>query len=100
MTKLESSVETRLRVVVEEQMGGMCLKLLTNFVTGLPDRLVLLPDREIYFVELKRKGKTPRKIQAYIHRRLMALGFEVLVIDSVESVNTFRDEKIRTNKSR
>lgn len=77
------------RLLVEEvkKAGGWAIKLLATQVTGLPDRLVLLPGGRVFFVELKSTGKKPTKIQKLIHEKLRALGFRVLVIDSVTGVN-------------
>lgn len=65
---------------------GMCIKLLCNHIIGLPDRLCLFPKAKLVFVELKTTGKKPRKIQIFMHNKLRQLGFEVEIIDSVESV--------------
>jgi hypothetical protein len=84
----EKTVETNLKEKVENA-GGWCLKLAPFWVKGLPDRMVLMPKRKIYFVETKVKGKKPSAIQRYIHKKLRKLGFEVFVIDCNEQVNIF-----------
>lgn len=63
--------------------GGLCIKLICDQMTGLPDRLCLLPRGLIYFVEVKSTGKKPRKIQKAVHAKLKELGFKVIVIDSM-----------------
>jgi len=68
--------------------GGWTIKLLPTFVSGLPDRLVLLQGRA-YFVELKASGKRARPDQVLVHKRLEKLGFVVAVIDSVEGIDAF-----------
>lgn len=73
-------------------MSGMCIKLLTNFLVGLPDRLILLPGARIYFVETKSQGDKPRLIQVKIHKDIAKLGFDVRVIDSKEKLNDFIKE--------
>lgn len=67
--------------------GGLCIKLLPDQFTGLPDRLCLLPTGILIFVELKAPGKKPRRIQEIVHKKIKALGFIVLVIDTVEGIN-------------
>ena len=52
----------------------------------MPDRLVLLPDGVIAFVELKAPGKAPRPLQLARHRLLRSLGFRVYVIDGTEQI--------------
>jgi hypothetical protein len=57
-------------------------------MTGLPDRLIILPGGVIYFVEFKAPGQTPRKIQQYVITKLRNLGATVYVIDSITTLPT------------
>ena len=68
-----------------DDIGGMAVKLLSQFLRGLPDRMFLLKGGIVVFVEFKSTGKKPTKIQEYVHKRIQALGFLVLVVDSVET---------------
>lgn len=68
-----------------DDAGGMAVKLLSQFLRGLPDRMYLLHGGVVVFVEFKSTGKKPTKIQEYVHKRIQALGFPVLVVDSVET---------------
>ena len=68
-----------------DDTGGMAVKLLSQFLRGLPDRMFLLKGGRVLFVEFKSTGKKPTKIQEYVHKRIQALGFPVLVVDSVEA---------------
>lgn len=61
------------------------IKLLSTFIKGLPDRLILCKGGYVGFAEIKTTGKKPTKIQLYIHDKLRSLGFEVFVIDDLES---------------
>lgn len=61
------------------------IKLLSTFVKGLPDRMVICQGGYVGFAEIKTTGKKPTKIQSYIHEKLRALGFTVFVIDDLES---------------
>ena len=61
------------------------IKLLSTFIKGLPDRLILCKGGYVGFAEIKTTGKKPTKIQLYIHDKLKALGFEVFIIDDIES---------------
>ena len=72
--------------------GGMCPKLVSPGMSGMPDRLVLLPGGRIAFVELKAPGKTPAKLQKYRHEQLRCLGFQVYVVDSMEKIGVLIDE--------
>lgn len=84
----EKLVERKLVELVKIN-NGMCIKLLCDQLIGLPDRLCLFPNHKIVFVETKTTGQKPRRIQAYMHKKLRALGFRVEVIDSIEGVEQF-----------
>lgn len=58
----------------------------------MPDRIVLLPQGKIIFIELKAPGKKPRPIQKYRIKELKALGFRVEIIDSIEGINNIIEE--------
>jgi len=83
----EKVVERTLREDVEK-MKGLCIKLLTQFFMGLPDRLILLPGKIIFFVETKSTGDEPKDIQKWVHKKIIDLGFDVYVLDTVEKVKT------------
>lgn len=87
----EKVVERKLVELVKIN-GGICIKLLCDQLTGLPDRMCLFPGHKIVFVELKTTGRKPRRIQVFMHNKLRALGFRVEVIDTVESVINFVDD--------
>jgi len=70
-----------------KKLGGWALKLLCQFVTGLPDRLVLLPGGVVFFVEVKSTGKKPTPVQKLVHEKLRRLGFTVHVIDTLKQLN-------------
>ena len=84
----EKVVERKLVELVKIN-NGMCIKLLCDQLIGLPDRLCLFPNHKMAFVETKTTGQKPRRIQAYMHKKLRALGFRVEVIDSIEGVEQF-----------
>lgn len=81
----EKVVERKLVELVKAK-NGLCVKLLCDQLTGLPDRLCLFPGGVIIFVEVKTTGQKPRRIQTFIHNKLRALGFRVEVIDTIEAV--------------
>lgn len=84
----EKVIERKLVEAVKAN-GGMCIKLLCDNLLGLPDRMVLMPHSKIAFVELKTTGQKPRRIQVFMHNKLINLGFRVEVIDTIEGVNNF-----------
>lgn len=83
----EKAIEKKL-VAEVDKAGGWALKLPCVYVTGLPDRMVLLPGGIIFFVEVKTTSKKPTPVQRLIHKRLERLGFAVYVVDSFEELQT------------
>lgn len=79
----ESTIERYFTSKVKEKKG-LALKLVSPSMVGLPDRMILLPRGQIFFVELKATGKKARLLQEAVHRKLRNLGFAVYVIDSKE----------------
>lgn len=88
---LEKEIESRLSKSVKS-VGGIALKFVSPGFAGMPDRLVLLPDEKIAFVELKANGKKPRALQLARHKMLKRLGFKVYVIDDVKQIGEMIDE--------
>lgn len=81
----ESRIENRLKKEIEK-LGGKALKFVSPGVTGVPDRIVLLPHGKVIFVELKAPGKKLRPIQERRVKELRDLGFRVECIDSIDGV--------------
>jgi len=48
---------------------------------GWPDRIFLLPRRPAW-IEFKKKGKKPRKLQIYRMKKLKSLGYDVTWTDN------------------
>lgn len=88
---LEKTIERKLTVAVKKA-GGIAVKFVSPSFDGMPDRLVLLPDGLIAFVELKAPGERPRPLQEARHRLLRSLGFKVYVIDKPEQIGGMLDE--------
>ena len=84
----EKTVEKNLRKSIAA-LGGVCIKLLPVAGAGLPDRLVLLPHIGVIFVELKKTGLKPTKVQLERHRALRFAGAEVEVVAGNEQLDRF-----------
>ena len=67
-------------------VGGIAPKLTSPGFDGMPDRLVLLPNGKVGFVELKAPGKKPRPIQTRRIEQLKNLGFKVYVLDNTDEI--------------
>ena len=82
---LEKTIERKLTVAVKKA-GGIAVKFVSPSFDGMPDRLVLLPDGLIAFVELKAPGKQMRPLQRKRRQQLENLGFPVFCVDRVEQI--------------
>lgn len=87
----ENQIEAKLKQMVEKQ-GGIAPKFVSPGLSGMPDRLVLLPGGLIAFVEVKAPGKVPRPLQEARHRMLRKLGFKVYVLDDAGQIGGILDE--------
>ena len=81
----EKNIEKKLVQAVKAE-GGMCPKLVSPGTDGMPDRMVLLPEAHIGFVEVTTPGEKPRPLQVRRHEQLKALGFQVSVLDDPEQI--------------
>jgi streptogramin lyase len=84
----ESALEEKLRKKVKG-LGGWAVKLGVTYLTGIPDRLVLMPGGRIWFVEMKsEKGRLSPK-QKWWKAKLTELGFEVWTVSDNEQLANF-----------
>ena len=70
----------------------MALKFASPGFDGVPDRLALLPDGKMAFVEVKAPGEKPRPLQLSRHRLLRRLGFKVYVLDDESQIGGIINE--------
>jgi hypothetical protein len=84
----ESKIE---KILIKEikARGGLALKLAPFGFMGLPDRLVLLPGGEIYFLELKTDKGVLSSRQKYVQNMLIALGQKVYNIYGIKDLTKF-----------
>ena len=88
---LEAKVEQHF-VDCANARGGEVRKLTYIGRRGAPDRLLVLPWGRVFFVELKRPGKSADDHQAREHQRLRRIGADVRVLDTLEAVDAFFNE--------
>ncbi|MBR1442737.1 MAG: VRR-NUC domain-containing protein [Firmicutes bacterium] len=97
MSFLEKEIERKL-VKTVKALGGIAPKFVSPGFDGMPDRIVLLPNGKVGFVEVKSQGKKPRTLQAARHNLLRRLGFKVFVLDNENQIKNIIDE-IRGERS-
>lgn len=92
----ERDIERHLVKRVKE-LGGEVRKVQWIGRNGAPDRLVMLPrqmvqadiwQRSAIWIELKAPGKLPTRQQLREHERMRAMGQRVVVVDSIEGVES------------
>lgn len=82
----EKELEKKFVAAVKSH-GGRAYKFVSPGNSGVPDRLVILPEGKIGFVELKAPGKTSRPDQRNQQRILETLGCYVAVVDRQEMID-------------
>lgn len=77
------------RYLVEQakEKGLLCLKYSNPNMAGYPDRILVIPDGRVVWVELKSRGKKPAKIQSLRHLELQTMGHQVRVIDNKPDID-------------
>lgn len=78
-------------VLVREvkRMGGRAYKWTSPGNDGVPDRIVILPNRNPIFVELKTEKGKLSELQRVQIRRLRELGQDVRVLYGLDAVERF-----------
>lgn len=88
----EKAIEQYLRSKIRA-IGGECYKLSAEYDKGIPDRLVVLPNGKIRFIETKRpKGGVLSDMQRYKIKKLQNLKCVVRVLSTYEAVDEFVKE--------
>lgn len=88
---LEKQIELRLKREVK-RIGGWALKFVSPGISGVPDRIVVLPTGAVVFVELKAPGRKLRTLQLKRKEQLESLGCKVYVLDSYQAIDDFLRE--------
>lgn len=87
----ESTLERRL-VREVERIGGLAPKWVSPSNRGVPDRIVILPNGQTVYVEMKAPGKPLQPLQKWWATRLQRRGHRVYKIDSESDIKQFIKE--------
>ena len=100
MKKSEREIETYLVKNVKNK-NGLCMKWTSPGNAGVPDRIVIVPGGDIYFIELKAEGKRENlsPLQKNFIQKLKNLNCDVRVIASFQEVDKFIEEVIHDEVS-
>lgn len=87
----ERDIEARLRQAIEKD-GGLFFKFVSPGNDGVPDRIAILPDGQIWFIELKAESGRLSPIQVWQIDRLRQLGVNAAVIRGMDEARSFIKE--------
>ena len=83
---LETQIEQKLKNEIEK-LDGLYYKFISPEHNGVPDRVVICRG-QVFFVELKRPGEKPRRLQDAIHYKMRKRGAHVLVISNEKEIDS------------
>lgn len=95
----ESAIEARLVREVKKR-GGLCYKFVSPDNAGVPDRIVITPEGQTIFVELKTLVGRLAKIQKWQLEEMRKRGADVRVLYGLDQVLDFVEEVIPCGSSR
>jgi len=87
----ENVLEKRLVREIELR-GGKCWKFVSPGMSGVPDRICILPNGRTVFVEMKAPGKPMQPLQIKRAEELRSLGHKVYCLDSDSAIRVFLRE--------
>lgn len=88
---LESKIEAWLNDQIKK-IGGKSYKFTSPGNPGVPDRIYLLPDGKIYFVELKRVIGKLSNVQIWQREQFKEMGVDIRLIYGMEQAKEFIKE--------
>lgn len=96
--RIEEAVGRGLKAWFKEiGIWGEYLKLSVLGFRGWPDRLILWEGGNVLFIEFKQPGEVPRALQAYVHGKLIKMGFRVETHDDPKLALDSIKEKVRAS---
>lgn len=76
-----------------ESAGWPAPKLSCPGFDGMPDRMILKENGQVFFAEIKAPGEEPRPLQEARINMLERRGFRVYVVDSIEDAEKVLHEE-------
>ena len=98
MLTVETDIENYLAKKVKFE-GGIYLKIPALYMSGIPDRLVLMPKGTMCFVELKRPiGGKRAELQKYWHKKLRDLGYSAEFVQTKDEADNLVRKLLKSSK--
>ena len=88
---LEKDIENWLNKQIE-QMGGLAFKFVSPGNPGVPDRIYILPNGKVWFVELKQQFGKVANIQKWQRERLIRLGCNYRLVKGMDDAKVYVGE--------
>lgn len=92
---LEKKIEANICTYAKKH-GLFQIKLTSPSRIGLPDRMFISKDGEVFFIEFKAKGKKPTKLQEYTINKLRSYNVYCYVVDNIEYGRSIIDNYVKT----
>ena len=93
MEILEKQIEKYLVKKIKDKKG-LCLKFESPGYSGVPDRIIILKNKPVAFVELKRPGGRYSARQKLVEKDFNRLGQKVYKVKNKEEVDKLVEELI------
>lgn len=81
--RIESSIERSIKYYVASK-GGMVIKQNADLYKGIPDRLVLMPNGQMFFIEIKDPKGRLSEMQVHWIKILNNINVRAYVVNSLE----------------
>lgn len=88
---LEKDIEVWLNKQIEK-MGGLAFKFTSPGNPGVPDRIYILPNGAVWFVELKQQFGRIARIQRWQRERLLQQGCNYRLVRGMNDAKIFVKE--------
>jgi len=81
-----------------KKLGLITLKLNVRYTRGWPDRVVILPDKRVLWVELKTLTGKVSALQARVHLDLNLMRHDVLILRTKQEITDALMDAARISK--
>lgn len=81
-----------------KKLGLITLKLNVRYTRGWPDRVVVLPDKRVLWVELKTLTGKVSALQARVHLDLNSMRHDVLILRTKQEITDALMDAARISK--
>ena len=88
---LEKDIENWLNKQVEK-LGGLAFKFTSPGNPGVPDRIYILPNGKVWFVELKQQFGRIANIQKWQRQRLLEMGCNYRLVRGMPDAKDFVEQ--------